>query len=176
MIPCLGDSLTYGHDDAGGLPPLHGASESRSDTPYPETLATLLGLPVLNLGFPGDTAAEGLRRWPDLAAHTRAVLMYGSNEALRSGPLTFPAYRRQHLDAMKRWLTRLPGALVLEAPPLEDPAADERLRQLGSLIQPLAGAAWVPTRPQLQGGIWIDTVHLTAATNRNLAQIVAERL
>lgn len=167
-------SLTYGHDDMGGSPPLHTSAVPRSITPYPGTLAELLGCNVRNLGFPGDTAAQGLRRWPPQSG--RILLMYGTNEALRSSSFTAWAYRWQYRAALRRWLELYPSALIIEPPPLADTEQNERLHQITVQTADLAGSRWVLTRAALNGLIWMDGVHLIPAAYRCLAAVVARRL
>lgn len=48
-IICFGDSLTYGT----GAPP---------DKSYPAQLSEMIGKPVINMGIPGNTTADGLIR------------------------------------------------------------------------------------------------------------------
>lgn len=174
MLICIGDSLTYGHDDAGGCPSIHASPVPRSVTPYPETLAELLGHEVQNLGFPGDTAAQGLRRWPPQLG--QVVLMYGTNEVLRSHTLTAGLYFWQHRTAMRRWLALYPDAWVVEPPPLANPEQDRRLRRLTAQTAVLAGPRWIPTRAALTGRIWTDGVHLKPEAYRRLAEMVIAHL
>lgn len=173
VLICIGDSLTYGHDNAGGQPPLHGSQVPRSATPYPEALAALTGQIVLNRGYPGDTAAQGLRRWPTQAG--QVILMYGTNEALRSNTLTLPLYIASHRLAMRQWLVRYPEALMVEPPPLRDPGAEQRLSRIRAVGCEVAGPRWVSTAPHLPVA-WTDGVHLTAVAYEQLAALVAQHL
>ncbi len=68
----FGDSLTagYGASDGGG---------------YPAQLSKRLGIPIQNLGEPGDTSADGLKRIADVEAlNPRVVLLcFGGNDVLQ---------------------------------------------------------------------------------------------
>lgn len=72
----LGDSLTAGE-----------GAEPGED--YPSQLGRRLGRDILNLGVPGDTTADALRRLDDvLAADPRVVLVcLGGNDSLQRVPL-----------------------------------------------------------------------------------------
>ena len=77
LVVCFGDSLTYG---TGGGP---GGS-------YPEQLAVLSGLEVLNAGVPGDTTAAALARLDEdvLSQNPGYVLItLGGNDLRRKRPL-----------------------------------------------------------------------------------------
>lgn len=75
-VVCFGDSLTAGT----GAPP---------DRGFPEQLAELLGVEVLNLGVPGETAADGLRRVDRLLAEDPwlVIVTLGGNDILRRVPI-----------------------------------------------------------------------------------------
>ncbi len=71
----FGDSLTAGY----------GASEGGG---YPAELSKRLGVPIQNLGEPGATSADGLKRISEVEAlNPRVVLMcFGGNDVLQSLP------------------------------------------------------------------------------------------
>lgn len=75
-IVCLGDSITAGVGAAEG----HG---------YPEVLAARLGSEVVNAGVPGDTAAEGLARLPQVLERDPwlVIVELGGNDILRQVPI-----------------------------------------------------------------------------------------
>ncbi|HQU42838.1 MAG TPA: GDSL-type esterase/lipase family protein, partial [Pirellulales bacterium] len=62
---------------------------------YPEVLADLVGVPVLNLGQPGVTSAEALKKLPDLvAAKPQAVVIeLGGHDFLKDPTLLKTASR-----------------------------------------------------------------------------------
>ncbi|MBV8200863.1 MAG: arylesterase, partial [Acidobacteria bacterium] len=74
-IVCLGDSITSGV----------GASEGHA---YPDVLAASLGREVINDGVPGDTAADGLGRLPQVLAQDPwlVIVELGGNDILRQVP------------------------------------------------------------------------------------------
>jgi acyl-CoA thioesterase-1 len=71
----FGDSLTagYGAGDGGG---------------YPAQLGQRLGVPIQNLGAPGETSSDGLKRIAEVEAlNPRVVLLcFGGNDVLRNVP------------------------------------------------------------------------------------------
>jgi len=72
-IVAFGDSLTHGN----------GAREGEA---YPDVLAALLDIPVVNAGVPGETSSEGLARLPKvLETHhpDLVILCEGGNDFLR---------------------------------------------------------------------------------------------
>jgi acyl-CoA thioesterase I len=75
-IVCLGDSITAGVGASAG----HG---------FPEVLAARLGREVINDGVPGDTAADGLARLPQVLAQDPwlVVVELGGNDMLRQVPI-----------------------------------------------------------------------------------------
>jgi acyl-CoA thioesterase-1 len=75
-IVCLGDSITAGVGASAG----HG---------YVDELAARLGLPVINAGVPGDTAAGGLARLPQVLAEDPwlVVVELGGNDILQQVPM-----------------------------------------------------------------------------------------
>jgi len=95
-IVCLGDSITAGA----------GATEGHG---YPEVLAARLGSEVINDGVPGDTAAGGLARLPQVLAQDPwlVIVELGGNDMLRQVPV------EQTEAALGEILRRLLAARVL---------------------------------------------------------------
>jgi acyl-CoA thioesterase-1 len=104
-IVCLGDSITAGT----------GAAPGRS---YPEVLAERLGTEVINDGVPGDTAADGLARLPQVLAQDPwlVIVELGGNDILRQVPIE---RTEEALDAIVRQLLAarvLPVLVAVEGP------------------------------------------------------------
>jgi lysophospholipase L1-like esterase len=95
-IVCLGDSITAGV----------GASPGRG---FPEVLAERLGREVINDGVPGDTAADGLARLPQVQAQDPwlVIVELGGNDILRQVPI------EQTEEALGEILRRLLAARTL---------------------------------------------------------------
>jgi acyl-CoA thioesterase I len=75
-VVALGDSLTYG---TGASP----------ETSYPSLLAANTGWQIVNAGVPGETAAQGCSRLPDLIDEHRprlVLVLLGGNDFLRRLP------------------------------------------------------------------------------------------
>jgi acyl-CoA thioesterase-1 len=75
-IVCLGDSITAGIGASSG----HG---------FPEVLAGRLGRAVVNDGVPGDTAADGLARLPQVLGQDPwlVIVELGGNDMLQQVPI-----------------------------------------------------------------------------------------
>jgi acyl-CoA thioesterase-1 len=76
VILAFGDSLTYGT----------GASRLKD---YPNVLAELTSLEVINEGVPGEISSEGLKRLPALLDEYQPkllILIHGGNDILRKIP------------------------------------------------------------------------------------------
>jgi acyl-CoA thioesterase I len=75
-IVCLGDSITAGVGAGGGAT-------------YPQRLAELLGVPVVNAGVPGDTAAQGRARVAAVLAKDPwlVIIELGGNDLLQRVPV-----------------------------------------------------------------------------------------
>lgn len=104
-IVCLGDSITAGV----------GAAEGHA---YPAALSALLGSEVINDGVPGDTAADGLARLPQVLAQDPwlVIVELGGNDILRQVPIE---RTEEALDAIVRQLLAarvLPVLVAVEGP------------------------------------------------------------
>jgi len=104
-IVCLGDSITAGV----------GATEGHG---YPEVLAGRLGSEVVNDGVPGDTAAGGLARLPQVLAQDPwlVIVELGGNDILRQVPVE---RTEEALDGIVRQLLAarvLPVLVAVEGP------------------------------------------------------------
>jgi len=104
-IVCLGDSITAGA----------GATEGHG---YPEVLAARLGVEVIDDGVPGDTAAAGLARLPQVLAQDPwlVIVELGGNDILRQVPVESTA---EALDGIVHQLLAarvLPVLVAVEGP------------------------------------------------------------
>jgi acyl-CoA thioesterase-1 len=104
-IVCLGDSITAGV----------GAAPGRG---YPEVLAERLGQEVIDDGVPGDTAAGGLARLPQVLARDPwlVIVELGGNDILRQVPIEST---EEALDSILRQLLAarvLPVLVAVEGP------------------------------------------------------------
>lgn len=193
-IRCYGDSLTYGQDEKSErrLPPINGASQTRSMSPYPETLlATFVAagfdaVIVRNCGYPGDNAAAGLKRWDNEFACDLAYLMYGSNDANNYGLLGFATVEEfeANLRAMIAQLVGLQVATVLVLPP---PTAfddqNDRLQPFLAAARALAAnyklvlfdAAEILGTMTVEER-YLDGVHLSPAAAARLGEHLARHL
>lgn len=164
VVLAFGDSLTRGT----GAPPGAG---------YPEALAELTGLRVINAGVPGEVSARGRERLPSLLA-THApdlvVLVHGGNDILRRMP---SRATREHLAAMVEE-ARTAGAQVVM---LGVPGPSLTLSAPGYYAD-VAEAAGVPidldTLPALMRDVSVksDQVHFNATGYRRMAQGVRDLL
>lgn len=161
-IVCLGDSITAG---VGA-----GAGES-----YPERLAAELGVPVVNAGVPGDTAAQGLARLDGVLAHDPwlVVVELGGNDLLRQVPLE--STERSLRAIVERILAARAVPLLVE---VHGPFGG----RYGALFERLAGDYDVPliadALPDILAdpALKSDEVHPNAAGYRKLAGAVADEL
>ena len=181
LIVCEGDSLTYGQDtNTGRGAPINGAPQTRSATPYPETLAGLLDVTVINRGFPGDRTSEGLKRWKDQAEKPDlTVLMYGSNDwrnfgGYKDGPLPVATYKENLTALVKRRQEQGSQVIVLSPPPTRIPlgggldAYVEASREVATQV----GVPWLNTGLMLREveAAYSDDVHLNAAGYQAIAR------
>ena len=93
-VACIGDSLTYGADNASAdrRPPASGTTDDgtvylsdRASTTYPEALQEYLNMIypgrviVRNMGYPGDDTTKALQHWNASNADL-AIIMLGTND------------------------------------------------------------------------------------------------
>ena len=123
VILAFGDSLTFGS----------GADKGQS---YPDVLAELTGLTVINAGIPSEVTAQGVRRLPALLDRYRPQLLllcHGGNDLLRK---TGIATTRANIEAMiaeaeQRNIPTLligvpqPALMFLEAAPIYNEIAEQ---------------------------------------------------
>jgi len=161
-LVCLGDSITFGV----------GAEPGQS---YPERLSALLGVPVINAGVSGDTAAGGLARLDDVLAQDPwlVIVELGGNDFLRQVPLTeTEAALRKIADRLLRAKV-VPVFVELSGPILGRYA--EVYRQVKKdfgvvLVEDALGDILVD--PQLKS----DQIHPNALGYQKLAEAVAEKV
>jgi len=157
-IVCLGDSITAGVG-AGG-------------PGYPERLAELLDVPVLNHGVPGDTAADGLARLDRALAEDPwlVIVELGGNDVLRRIP-------RDRTQAALEEIVQ--GVLEAGAVPLLIELDGPFLGGLGEVVEGLEEKYGVPVVEDVLGdilfdpGLKSDSLHPNGAGYRRLAEEVA---
>ncbi len=161
-IVCLGDSITSG---VGASP----------EPAYPELLTRQLGTEVINLGVPGDTAADGLARVEEaLAADPWLVVVeLGGNDILRRiPPERTEAALRQILD---RLLAAQVAVMLVE---LDVPFAGRQAEIYGRLGDDYD----VPVLEDTLGDILTDSslkadpIHPNARGHEVLAEALAEEI
>ena len=163
-ILAFGDSLTFGT----GAPSGQG---------YPEVLAELTGLEVINAGIPGETTTGGRLRLADVLAEHRpalVVLVHGGNDTLRRQPAQTT---RDNLEAMIETIRAadaqvvmlaVPGASLTLAPPdyyAEVASAEAVPIDDGTLRRLMRSSEYKS-----------DQVHFNAAGYRRMAEAVRDLL
>lgn len=178
-IVCVGDSLTS-YTPRGG---------------YPEVLAEKVSLPVINLGQPGITSAEALKKLPELKAARPAaiVLELGGHDFIQDTSLLKAASRakvKQNLEALIAAAQTLGAEVILIEVPrgfIVDPYAGverELARQHDlELIPDTTFRRFVLTSPAAPPGMWLggpylsdDGLHPNARGNIVLASRVLQTL
>ncbi len=158
----FGDSLTWGT----------GAPREAS---YPQTLASLLGIEVVNAGVPGELSAEGRRRLPGVLAEYRpalVILCHGGNDMLRRRSLDklaenlrvmIESCRNAGADVVLVGVPQL--GFTLEPPPLYDKiAAEYDIPYADDILADLLADRDFKS----------DTIHPNAAGYRRLARVLAD--
>jgi hypothetical protein len=143
LVVVMGDDLAYGSDPRGNVPGANGSTVRRSSSAISEQLQRLFGsLQVENRGYPGDTLAEGIKRWQDAPAGDLLILTYGLGDATaKTPPDEFTNTLRNFIRS-----SRDHGAavFVIVWPALKDPALNAALepyRIAERTIAPDEGAA-----------------------------------
>lgn len=191
-ISAEGDSITYGQDTSSALtlPPINGAVQTRSVTPWPETLAAQLGqITVVNRGFPGDRTNDGLERWKSAAAPDLAIIAYGVNNwgnygGYADGITTVDIYRRELYALIERRQRQGAQVLVLAPVPVEAGPNGLPLAPLSDYVgasrevAAQAGAAWLNPAAALAtvAQPYTDTIHLSPAANLAIAGFVRQSI
>jgi acyl-CoA thioesterase-1 len=160
-IVCLGDSITAGVGSGGAG--------------YPERLEELLGVPVVNLGVPGDTAAAGLARVDRAIAEDPwlVIVEFGGNDALRRIP------RERTEAALAEIVERV---LAAGAVPLLIELDGPFLGGLGDVFEGLEDRYRVPVLEGALGDILFDpalksdAIHPNGDGYQRLAEEVADRV
>jgi len=114
-LVCVGDSLTYGHDQFSSdrVAPVLPHVQPRVPVPFPAQLAAQLnaaysttGISVENRGYSGDTAKMGYVRWPSDPGADLAIIMFGANDAADVGGATleeFTSYLGRLIERYNAW-------------------------------------------------------------------------
>ena len=160
-VVCLGDSITAGVGSGG--------------VGYPRLLEELLGVPVINHGVPGDTAAAGLARLDRALAEDPwlVIVELGGNDVLRRIP------RERTEAALTEIVERV---LAAGAVPLLIELDGPFLGGLESVFERLEDEHGVPVLDDVLGEILFDpelksdSIHPNGAGYRRLAEAVAERV
>jgi len=116
----FGDSITYGVGD--GIPVGQFIEEARPDGPkagYPSRVARLAGIPVVNVGVPGEQFTTfGADRFPSTVASSSADIVFileGSNDAVFQASTTLYRNKLQRSINVARAFGKEP--VVLTIPP-----------------------------------------------------------
>lgn len=165
VVLAFGDSLTAGQ----------GAKAGES---YPEQLAALTGLTIINSGVNGETTAEGLQRLPrvlDEVEPALVLLCLGGNDMLRKRS---EARMRANLSRMIDLIRGRGADVVLIGVPqpvligLDDHPAYAELAEESAV--PLI--AEVFSEVLSKSGMKSDRIHPNAAGYRQVAERIRDRL
>ena len=156
----FGDSLTWGT----------GAGD---DEGYPEVLAALTGLDVVNEGVPGEVTSAGRERFPEVLdelSPALVVLCHGGNDFLRRVDSTLT---ERNLEAMIELARSRGVAVVLLGVP--DPGI---VLSSHDLYERVAERAGVPLENDIvpallsDPALKSDTIHPNSAGYRRMAEAV----
>ena len=161
---------------------------------WAEILRALVRAPVVNAGLSGDTTTAALARLGTLPPADRAIVLLGTNDARRHGDqdvLVSDRETRRNLRAIDQALYRRCRRVTWVTPPPVDEARVQRDRALA-----VAGVSWrhadVAAKAAIVRREWPDAldlwagfepgyladdgVHLSAAGQRHLAELVIREL
>ena len=163
-VLAFGDSLTRGTGAPAG-------------SGYPEALADMTGLRVINEGIPGEVSSLGRERLPGLLAEHRpalVVLVHGGNDTLRRMPA---GQTRENLEAMVGEIRAAGADVVMLGVPgrnltLSAPA------YYGEVAEGLDVPIDLDTLPSLMRdrSVKSDPVHFNAEGYRRMAEGVRDLL
>jgi len=161
-IVCMGTSLTFGF--GAGCKMLPPRADCGADSSYPTLLQERLRIPVVNLGVPGATTADGLRQVDEVLSHAPVLVIaeFGANDFFRGVPV---ATVRENIAAMIERLQRR-GArvallgfvhpdMVLNTP--EDHFLEARVEEAlayHAMLTGLAAEYGLPIVDHILEGIW----------------------
>ncbi|HCR0384583.1 TPA: hypothetical protein OMS42_001318 [Enterobacter kobei] len=185
-IACYGDSLTYGQDTSatGGQPPINGATQGRSSNPYPEMLGVSLSTigitaTIKNRGFPGDTSADGVTRWASSDATDVAIIMYGTNDAIKTAALvSVDDFRKNIVRMIEREVAKGAAVILMSPPNVAERIKNAQIAPYRAQIKYLADAYGIPfidAAEQLETitNLWTDNLHLTTFAYNELGWHIA---
>ncbi|HHA1963102.1 TPA: GDSL-type esterase/lipase family protein [Enterobacter kobei] len=185
-IACYGDSLTYGQDTSatGGQPPINGATQGRSPNPYPEMLGVSLSTigitaTIKNRGFPGDTSADGVTRWASSDATDVAIIMYGTNDAIKTAALvSVDDFRKNIVRIIEREVAKGAAVILMSPPNVAERIKNAQIAPYRAQIKYLADAYGIPfidAAEQLETitNLWTDNLHLTTFAYNELGWHIA---
>lgn len=185
-----GDSLTYGQDTRPNvlhLPPINGAAQTRSLTPFPEAVGKALkGAEVSNRGFPGDRTKDAIGRWADARPADIVVIMYGTNDfgnfgGYPDGPQTLEAFDQSLTTLVERRVRQGSKVVLLTPPPIQDPALDQGLELYRATAVSVAGRTGVKVVDTVElldqlPEKWVDGLHLSSQSNLAIADALVNLL
>lgn len=185
-IACYGDSLTYGQDTSatGGQPPINGATQGRSPNPYPEMLGVSLSTigitaTIRNRGFPGDTSADGIIRWASSDATDVAIIMYGTNDAIKTSALvSVDDFRKNIVKMIEREASKGTAVILISPPNVAERIKNAQIAPYRAQMKYLADAYGLPfidAAEQLATitNLWTDNIHLTTFAYNELGWHIA---
>jgi lysophospholipase L1-like esterase len=159
-IVAFGDSLTEGY----------GVSEADS---YPQVLAKITGMRVVNEGISGELSGEGLVRLPSvLAKHKPAlvILMHGGNDILQNRPMS---KAKKNLAVMIEMIQRAKAQVILIGVPEKSlfsdsaPIYSELAEQYNLVFEDSLIADLIRTPSKKS-----DSIHFNASGYEDIAQTV----